>query len=343
MPHTLRTVAVSILALALLGWFLRDANLADVWHRVASLSLWDMVVATSLLAPMMLIRAVRWRCLLRPVGPAGIGNAMKATVIGFAISNVLPARAGEVLRPYLLARKEGLPVAAAFATIVIERVLDLGAVLGLLGVFVWSAGDMGFSAGLYRTVVVSAGLAAAAAVVLLAVMATLASHPERIATLVLRTSRVLPAGVAQTLSGLARTFSEGLAISRMPAALAEAICWSFLLWVCIAGQSWMVTNAFGIRMPFTGSFLLQALLVVGIAVPTPGGVGGFHEAYRLGTTTFFGAEGDAAIGAALVLHAMSFIPTTVLGVLFMLREGLSLRRLRGLAETVPSEELPVAP
>ena len=54
MPHTLRTVAVSILALALLGWFLRDANLADVWHRVASLSLWDMVVATSLLAPMML-------------------------------------------------------------------------------------------------------------------------------------------------------------------------------------------------------------------------------------------------------------------------------------------------
>jgi len=343
MQHTLRTVAVAVLSVALLAWFLRDANLADVWRRMAALRVRDMALATALLAPMMVLRAVRWRCLLRPVGRVGIGNALRATVIGFAVSNVLPARAGEVLRPYLLARKEGLPVASAFATIVIERVLDLVAVLGLLGFFIWSADDIGLSTGLYRTVVVSAVLAAGAAVVLLTLMGLLASHPERIAGLVLRTQRFLPHGLAHTLARLARLFSEGLAISRMPRALAEAVGWSFLLWVCIAAQSWMVTTAFGIRMPFTGSFLLQALLVVGIAVPTPGGVGGFHEAYRLGTTTFFGAQGDAAVGAALVLHAMSFIPTTLLGVLFMLQEGLSLRRLRGLAESVPSEELPVAP
>ena len=57
-------------------------------------------------------------------------------------------------------------------------------------------------------------------------------------------------------------------------------------------------------MPFTGSFLIMALLVVGVAVPTPGAVGGFHAAFRLGATTFFGAPDDAAVGAAIVLHAV---------------------------------------
>ena len=57
-------------------------------------------------------------------------------------------------------------------------------------------------------------------------------------------------------------------------------------------------------MPFTGSFLLIALLVVGVAVPTPGAVGGFHEAFRIGATMFYGAPDDAAVGAAIVLHAV---------------------------------------
>ena len=52
----------------------------------------------------------------------------------------------------------------------------------------------------------------------------------------------------------------------------------------------------------------MALLVIGVAVPTPGAVGGFHEAFRIGVTTFFGAPNDAAVGAAIVLHAFSFVP-----------------------------------
>ena len=57
----------------------------------------------------------------------------------------------------------------------------------------------------------------------------------------------------------------------------------------------------------------MALLVVGVAVPTPGAVGGFHEAFRLGATTFYGAPNDRAVGAAIVLHAVSFVPVTALG------------------------------
>jgi hypothetical protein len=85
----------------------------------------------------------------------------------------------------------------------------------------------------------------------------------------------------------------------------------------------------------------QALLVIGIAVPTPGGIGGFHEAYRIGMTTFFGASNDAAVGAAIVLHAIGFVPVTIVGAIFMVRDGLSLAGLRHLAGAVRQEETTV--
>jgi hypothetical protein len=84
-------------------------------------------------------------------------------------------------------------------------------------------------------------------------------------------------------------------------------------------------------MPFPGSFLVVALLTVGVAVPTPGSVGAFHYAYRVGVTTFYAATNEQAVGAALVLHAISFIPVALLGVLYMVQDGLQLSGLRRLA------------
>jgi glycosyltransferase 2 family protein len=163
------------------------------------------------------------------------------------------------------------------------------------------------------------------------VMWTLATHPERIANLVARTDRVLPHGIAHTLARLARTFSEGFAITREPRDLAIALVWSFPLWFIIALQAWLVTRAFGILIPVSASFLIQAMLVIGVAVPTPGAVGSFHEAYRIAVTTFFHAPNNAAVSAALVLHAVSVLTSLVPGVIIMARDGLSVAGLGRLA------------
>jgi uncharacterized membrane protein YbhN (UPF0104 family) len=82
---------------------------------------------------------------------------------------------------------------------------------------------------------------------------------------------------------------------------------------------------------YLGSFLVMTLLVVGVAMPTPGAIGGFHAMYRIAVTTFFGVANDRAIGAAIVLHAISFLPVTLLGLGFMAREGLSFGRMRDIA------------
>src|SRR5262249_4966239 len=94
---------------------------------------------------------------------------------------------------------------------------------------------------------------------------------------------------------------------------------------------WGVAMAFRLNIPFQGSFLLIALLVIGVAVPTPGAIGGFHEAFRIGATTFFGATDSAAVGAAIVAHLVSVGPSPLLGLLFAAQVGLNLSGMRRIA------------
>jgi uncharacterized protein (TIRG00374 family) len=188
----------------------------------------------------------------------------------------------------------------------------------------------------------SATFAAGVVVVLMVVMWTLATHPERIGRLVARSDRLLPQRVAHALATLARTFSEGFAVAREPRDLAIAFIWSFPLWVSIALQAWLVTRAFGILIPLSASFLIQAMLVIGVAVPTPGAIGSFHEAYRIAVTTFFHAPNNAAVSAALVLHAVSFLTSVIPGVVIMAKDGTSVAGLGRLAGVARQEPLDMA-
>ena len=319
-------------------WFLRHANLTDVWQQVQRARTDLLGIAFVIVLSTYWARAVRWRYLLSPIGPTRFRTVFRATVIGFAALGLLPARAGDVLRPYLVSRQEGLSLSSTFATIVIERVLDLIAVLSLLAVYLAVAADVSsMSATLLRSVIVSASMAGLLAVLLAAVLWLIAAHPERIGGLVQTADRVLPHALAKRLAKMARSFSGGLAVARRPRELWAAVVWSFGIWILHAAEVWVATRAFGMALPFAGSFLLQALLVIGVAVPTPGGVGSYHEAYRFGMTTFFGASNANAIAAAIVVHAISFVPVMLAGLVFMAQDGLSIGRLKEMARSAPQE------
>lgn len=339
MTARIRTASVSILAIALLGWFLRGANLADVWRHVRTANVGLLVLALVFVSTTFWIRAFRWQQLLGPIGPTRFRTVFRSGVIGFAALSILPARVGDLLRPYLVARQDGLPFTSAFATIVMERVLDLIAVLALMAIYVWGFADTSTWNPRFLTPIHwSAAIGGLVSLALLGAMWVLASHPEKIERLVHSTDRVLPRPVALRLGELARMFSSGFAVAREPRAFLFALLWSFPLWIIIASETWAVTRAFDIALPFTGTFLLQLFLVVGVAVPTPGGVGSYHEAYRFGVTSFFGAPNDQAVAAAIVVHAIAFFPVLLLGLVFMAQDGLSFGRLKTLAGTARDEE-----
>lgn len=337
MRTSVRNAAIALLAVGLLAWFLRNAHLGEVWREIRRANAWLVLFGMTITVLTMAVRSLRWQYLLAPVGDTHFRVAFRATMIGFAASAVLPARAGEVIRPYLLARQEGLSATATFATIIVERLVDAVTVVLLLAVFVLFF-DQGVPQGaLYQAVQVGGLTVGAISLAGFAAMFVAAGRPGSLVQWALKLERLLPSRLAHAVAGLVKKFSSGLAVVRSPRRLLVALALSLVLWLAIGAGVWAVCAAFRIALAFPATFLLLAMLVVGVSVPTPGGVGGFHEMFRLGATTFFSAPNDRAIGAAIVLHAVSFLPVIGLGLTFVVQDGLSLTGMGRLAHVAEAE------
>ena len=337
MRSRIRAVIVVAVAAALVVVFLRNVDLRGVVTAILQARVRWLVVSLVAAVLSIVIRALRWQYLLEPLGHASFANAFRATAVGFAASSILPARAGEVIRPYFLARHENMTATGAFATIILERVLDVLTVLVLLAssVFVFNRSVAAASpnaAVAFAAMKWGGATALGGSIAALVVMFVLAGDPGRIGRWMARLEATVPSKLAGLIGGVAEKFSRGLGAVRRPGRLLVALLWSFPLWLTIASGLWAVSVAFRIDVPFTGSFLLVAMLVIGVAVPTPGAIGGFHEAFRLGATMFFGAPDDTAVGAAIVAHLFSIGPVLLLGLFFAAQVGLNLSGMRRLAE-----------
>ena len=340
MRSHVRTMIVLAVAVLLIALFLHNVDLWRVLTAILHARPEWLVLSLSTMLVNLAIRALRWQYLLAPLGHTSFMNSFRATAVGFAASSVLPARAGEVIRPYFLARqappdqKGRMTATGAFATIILERLLDTVTVLILLAsfVFVFGKDRAGVNPTGFALVKWAGASAAAVAVSALAVLFALAGDPARLGRTLTRLEQVVPSALAGVIAKIAEKFARGLGAIREPGRLLIALAWSFPLWLSICLGIWSVAIAFRFAIPFTGSFLLLALLVLGVAVPTPGAVGGFHEAFRIGATMFYGAPQDAAVGAAIVLHLFSILPTLLLGLFFAAQEGLNVGGMRRLAD-----------
>ena len=343
MRSSVRTIVVVALAAGLFALFLRNVDLArvgaDIVRAHPGWLLFGLIASTMNLV----IRAYRWQYLLEPLGRPAYGPALRATAVGFAANAVLPARAGEVIRPYFLARSQRraapnarvtINTSGAFATIIVERLLDVLTVILLLAVYVFAFGrDMARAhPSAFVGLEWAAATAAAAALAGLAVLFVVAGSPDRMRRIVEMLTRLLPAKIGAPIAHVVEKFAEGLAIVRQPSRLAISLALSIPLWITIAAGIWAVAVAFGIAVPFAGTFLIVAFLSLGVAVPTPGAVGGFHAAFRYSATTFFDARDEAAVGAAIIGHLFSIVPSLIFGLLFAAQEGLSVSGMRQLAD-----------
>lgn len=328
-----QTLLVAALTLGLIWLFLRTIDPRETWAALRQARISLILLAVAVTIQTYLIRAWRWQVLLRPIGRARFRTAFRTTVIGFTASFLLPARVGEVLRPYLLARHDHLNAASAFATIVVERLLDMIVVLLLFGLSIlWLGTAVG------RDIRAAGLIAGAGSLVGAGVLMTLAGNPDRLARVLGGLVRWLPARISQLLTGLLKTFLEGLGILRTPGHLALAFLWSLPLWLSIALGAWLTTRAFDLTLPYVGALFVVGYLAVGVLAPTPGGAGGFHYMYKLAMTSTFGASESGAIVAAIVLHAVSFVPITALGLFFMWQDGLTLSGLKQLRSTAVAAE-----
>lgn len=333
--HLWKLLASILLAVVLFAVFLWTAPLGEVGATLARVKIFWVLASVAVALATYTIRALRWGLILRPVGRAGTANLLGCTAAGFATSTILPARAGEIVRPLLLTARTGLPAAGTLASILTERLLDGASVLVLFaGGVVFAHSSLNpESLTLLRdaAMLTTAGLAVAVAIVFL-----LLRHRTGTVT---RFASLAPVRFRSRVESFIHHLLDGLEVLRSPLRLTEIALWSLGLWVVIGWQLVLLAKAFDVPMNLGQSFVVLAVAVIGLAVPAPAGVGGFHWAIRVGLTQFMSVGVPTATAFALLHHAICFFPITVLGLAYLAGVGLSLGRVRALqGEAQPDAE-----
>ena len=308
-----RTVQVAVslaLAGALLALFLKQVRFADLAAALKTISLPWLGLAAFVAVSTFVLRALRWTWILRPLAPVRLAPAFAATAVGFAANN-LPGKVGEVLRPAYLARSEGLPFSPLLASIVLERVLDGFSVVVFFAIAL--AAGLPRSGGLGQLAVPGAFMVAAAAVMTLAVFQR--ARTEALLEIIWKR---LPGTVQPRVRTFASSFIDGFAPLRNPRLFLLVFGGSLAMWFVINVQIYLLFVAFHISAPFWAAFVATTFAVLGLMVPTPGGLGSYHVAVQFALTYFYAVPIGTASALALVAHAISFVPITLLGVAFLL-------------------------
>lgn len=292
------------------------------------------------------IRAVRWQRFCKYLGPTNFRNTFAGTLMGFASIFIL-GRAGEPVRPLILARKERLPVSGMFGIYFLERLCDIianGALACLaLLVFPSRLSDAGADMNWVDGARSGGWLLFAIMIGLITVLVVYRLHGAAIVDRGLE--RWHNAGGFQSRFASAITgVSEGLQAIRTPADTWMAIFYTAAHW-CLAALIYLgVAKAFPADFPttemnFSGAMLLLAVTLVGSVLQLPGVGGGAQIAAFIGLTKIFGVEQEPAIAIAVTLWIITFAGSTLAGVPLLIHEGLSMGELRKLArEEAEAEE-----
>lgn len=319
--HALKIVVSLVLTAGLVWFLLRQVHPGEVAHRIAEASPGWLCASAVLAFGTYLLRAWRWVWILKPAGRVPFGESFYATAIGFA-GNFLPARAGEIIRPALLARNTGLPFSTLLASILFERLLDAASVFFFLGLAIldppWTRGAGASAVPVAIGALPLVGLGGIVAFSWIAIF-----HRGLLEKLTGRLVRFFPERFRAPVEGVSSAFLDGFGLVRK----LTARQWlpvgggSLLMWFVINLQIACVVKAFGIDLPLSASYILTFAAVLGLAVPTPAGIGSYHAAVA-GALGRFQVPGDVALGVATLSHAISFIPISVFGLGWMLARTL---------------------
>ena len=302
-----------------LWWALRGLDLSEVWRDVQTANYWWLLPGVAVYFVAVWARTWRWDYMLRPLKHIPLSNLFPVVVIGYMGNNIYPFRAGEVLRSYVLRRREDVPMSASLATVIVERVFD-GLVM-LVFVFVALPftpipGDDGS----IRTIVITASVLFFVAMV---VFFALAAMPERFYALAEWLSdKLLPDRMKRPLLDFLQRFLTGLESLRSFKNVLMIFFTSVVIWLLETVKYWFVMHAFSFEVSFFALMLMNGIVNLATTLPSALGYVGTFDGPGIAVLTLYGIEQGLATAYTLVLHAALWLPITLLGGYYMLKEGL---------------------
>ena len=296
---------------------LQGLHLEDFVGVVKSVNYWWIIPAVAVYTVAVVIRTWRWRAMLRPIADISMRRLWPVVVIGYMGNNVYPARAGEVLRSYVLRRREGVPMSASLATVVLERLFD--GLIMLLFVFV----TLPFAPlpAVYNQIVTVFSVVFGVALLFFLVLASRPAQFLRLWQWV--ATRFLPARFASMGSDIVTKFVSGLQSLKSPREMVVIFASSALIWLTETGKYWVIMQGFPFHVDFTVLMLMTAVVNLATTLPSTPGYAGTFDVPGILVLQRYGIGQAIATGYTLVLHVALWLPITLLGAWYMLREQMS--------------------
>lgn len=307
---------------ALLIWLsIRGIEFRGVIDGFRTIRCGYVIPAVAAMFLMQLLRSIRWGLILRPIGKVDQFSLFSVTSVGFLAIIAIPARLGELARPYLITKKSRIPMSSALGTIFVERVLDSLTVL-IIAVLAL------FFTPLPPWLIRSSVLFLLVTLGLFAVMIRVIVRREATLRILAPLIGRLPARYAGTVNRLIDHFIEGFRIVADPALLFSATLLSIVIWLVDVVAIYLLFLAFGLDLPVAAAFVLMIILIIGIAIPTaPGFIGNWHYFCILGLG-LFGIPKTDALTFAIIYHALSIGIVILLGLIFLPFNRFSISDLR---------------
>jgi uncharacterized membrane protein YbhN (UPF0104 family) len=291
-------IAAVLIVVAALVWFVDSIDVARLGNELSRATWWPLAVAAVLNFGMLLGKAVCWRIMLAPAHVVSTARLMRYTIAAFAASAIAPARAGEVLRVWVLKRRDGVPAAATTATAVSEKLFDGVAMLILVAPLPWLLPGLPDWVG--------NSIAAAAAI---AIAATVALYVA-----VGRETARVDDGPRPWL----RRFVAGMHVLRSPRRTLACLATLVAVWLLDLASVLLVLHAVGVAATVgTALFVLFAVNLAIMLPSTPAQLGAL-ELGAVGALHILGVPGEPAAAFALLYHGLQVIPLIVAGLVLEL-------------------------
>lgn len=278
------------------------------------------------------LRSWRLQFILRRTRYLPFWQLFVVNAIGFAAINLLPARLGEFMRPYLLLERNDVPLGAGLASILVERLFDFLAMVVMVfcvALFVDLPSDSVTVFGKTLPIIdVGRQLAIFLALPSLAFVAALFLFEKYMTHLMEKVARaLLPTAIAHKVIGLIGSFLLAMGQIRDPRVALGIAGWTLAIWLFNPLAQLSILHAFGIDLGYQGAVAILACTLMGLLIPAPPGFAGNFEAFTLAGLLLFGITGEGALAYALVGHSVQFLSTVGFGLICLWKVGITTDKL----------------
>ncbi|MFZ3158123.1 MAG: lysylphosphatidylglycerol synthase transmembrane domain-containing protein [Smithella sp.] len=299
-----------LISVVLVYLSIRGINLQDVFRDLQRIQFSYVISFIILIMLMQWLRSYRWGVMLQPMEKIDQLSLFSVTSVGFLAIASIPARIGELARPYLISKRSSIKMSSALGTILVERIFDSFTVLTFAIIIL-------FFTDLPPWMIKSSIIFFLLALVMFCFIIFLILRRDAALKLINGILRKLPGKFAHKIDELIHHFIDGFQIITNIKLFLYLFFLSALIWLVDVLAIYMLLESFGFGLPIMASFVLMIILIVGIAIPTaPGYIGNWHFACVM-ALSLFGLAKAEALSFALVYHFLSMIIVVVLGVAFL--------------------------